>query len=87
VRALRELRWQFPGSNFVFTTERGGPFIADAINRLIKRTGSRAKLPAVHAHMLRRACGYALAMPATTRAAFRIGPAIDRSSTRRATLN
>jgi integrase len=43
-------------------TERGGPFTADAVNRLIKRIGERTGLPfQVHAHMLRHACGYAMA--------------------------
>jgi hypothetical protein len=32
VRALRELRCQFPDSAFVFATERGGPFTPDGIN-------------------------------------------------------
>jgi hypothetical protein len=41
----------------------------------------------VHAHMLRHACGYALANAATTRGGLRIGSAIDRSSTRRAARN
>jgi type 1 fimbriae regulatory protein FimB/type 1 fimbriae regulatory protein FimE len=61
VRALRELRRQSPDATFVFATERGGPFTADAINRHVKRIGWRAGLPAVHAHMLRHGCGYALA--------------------------
>lgn len=62
VRALRELRRQFPDSAFVFATERSGPFTPDAINRLIKRIGERAKFAfPVHAHMLRHGCGYALA--------------------------
>jgi integrase len=62
IRALRELRRQFPDSAFVFATERGGPFTADAVNRLIKRIGKRADFPFLaHAHMLRHACGYALA--------------------------
>src|SRR5580704_4154059 len=62
VRALRELRRQFPDSAFVFATERGGPFTADAVNRLIKRIGERAGFSfQVHAHMLRHGCGYALA--------------------------
>jgi integrase len=56
MRALRELRRQFPDSAFVFATERGGPFTPDAINRLIKRIGERAG-----AHMLRHAYGFALA--------------------------
>ena len=45
LRALRELRRQFPDSPFVFATERGGPFTADAINRQIKTIGKRAGLP------------------------------------------
>jgi integrase len=62
VRALRELRRQFPDSAFVFATERGGPFTSAAVNWLIKRIGGRAQMPfPVHAHMLRHACGYALA--------------------------
>lgn len=62
IRALRELRRQFADAQFVFTTERGGPFTTDAINRLIKRIGERAGFPfRVHAHMLRHGCGYALA--------------------------
>src|SRR5271169_7003723 len=42
LRALRELRRQFPDSAFVFATERGGPFTPDAVNRLIKGIGKRA---------------------------------------------
>jgi type 1 fimbriae regulatory protein FimB/type 1 fimbriae regulatory protein FimE len=62
IRALRELRRQFPDSGFVFATERGGPFTPDAVNRLIKRIGERAGFDfQVHAHMLRHGCGYALA--------------------------
>jgi site-specific recombinase XerD len=49
-------------SAFVFATERGGPFTPDAINKLIKRIGARAGFAfPVHVHMLRHACGYALA--------------------------
>jgi type 1 fimbriae regulatory protein FimB/type 1 fimbriae regulatory protein FimE len=60
MRALRELQ-RNTTSAFVFETERGGPFTAGAINRLIKRIGERAGLDfIVHAHMLRHACGYAL---------------------------
>ena len=40
----------------------GGPFTHDPINRLIKRIGARVDFAfPVHAHMLRHACGYALA--------------------------
>jgi integrase len=45
IRSLRELRRQFPDSGFVFATERGGPFTSDAVNRLIKRIGERARMP------------------------------------------
>jgi type 1 fimbriae regulatory protein FimB/type 1 fimbriae regulatory protein FimE len=62
VRAVRELRGQFADSAFVLTSERGDPSTTDAVNRLIKCIGARAGLPIpVHAHMLRHACGYALA--------------------------
>jgi integrase len=55
---LRELQRNTTGA-FVFETERGGPFTADAVNRLVKTIGERAKLPfGVHAHMLRHACGF-----------------------------
>jgi integrase len=61
LRMLRELQRNTEGA-FVFQTERGGPFTADAVNRLVKRIGERAGLPfQVHAHMLRHACGYAMA--------------------------
>ncbi len=61
IRALRELHRQTTGG-FVFETERGGPFTPDAVNRLIKRIAERASFPfQVHVHMLRHACGYALA--------------------------
>jgi len=63
LRALRQLRReQDPASPFVFVTERGAPFTTDALNRLVKRLGEKAKLGLpIHAHMLRHACGYALA--------------------------
>jgi integrase len=59
VRALRKLPRETP---YVFTTERGGQFTADAINRQMTTIGARASLPfPVHTHMLRHGCGYALA--------------------------
>jgi type 1 fimbriae regulatory protein FimB/type 1 fimbriae regulatory protein FimE len=80
---LRELRRQHPDSAFVFATERGGPFTPDAINRLIKRIGERARFAfPVHVHMLRHApAAMRSPMPATTRGRYRIGSAISRSST------
>ena len=63
LRALRKLqREQDPVSPFVFTTERGGPFSVSAFQRFVLRAGEAAGLGfAVHPHMLRHACGYALA--------------------------
>ncbi len=62
LRALRELRRQYPDSDYVFCSERGGPFTEDGYNRQIKRISVAAKLPfPIHSHMLRHACGYALA--------------------------
>jgi integrase len=63
LRALRKLqREQEPKSPFVFTSERGSPFTTAGFARLVERAGASAKLgfPA-HPHMLRHACGFALA--------------------------
>jgi integrase len=63
LRALRRLqREQQPRSPFVFTSEREAPFSTDGFARMIQRAGSEAKLGfKAHPHMLRHACGYALA--------------------------
>jgi integrase len=63
LRALRRLqREQEPKSPFVFTSERGSPFTTAGFARMIERAGVEAKLGLkVHPHMLRHACGYALA--------------------------
>jgi integrase len=62
LRMLTALRKAFPNSGYVFSTERGGPFTPDAVNRLVKLIGKRAGLALpVHFHMLRHSCGYKLA--------------------------
>ena len=63
LRALRRLqRDQDPKSPFVFTSERGAPFSTAGFARMVERAGREAKLPfKAHPHMLRHACGYALA--------------------------
>ena len=62
LRMLTALRREYPDSVYVFTTERGTPFTTDAINRLVKMIGQRARLSLpVHFHMLRHSCGYKLA--------------------------
>jgi site-specific recombinase XerD len=63
LRALRRLqREQGPKSPFVFTSERGSPFTTAGFARLVERAGTAAGLKfKAHPHMLRRACGFALA--------------------------
>jgi site-specific recombinase XerD len=63
LRALRRLqREQEPKSPFVFTSERGALFTTAGFARMIERVGIEAKFGfKVHPHMLRHACGYALA--------------------------
>jgi integrase len=63
LRALRRLqREQEPKSPFVFTSERGAPFTTAGFARMVERAGTGAKLGfKAHPHMLRHACGYALA--------------------------
>ncbi len=62
IRALRRLKREYPDSPFLFSTERRGPLTASAVRKMIARAGERAKLGfPVHPHMLRHACGYALA--------------------------
>jgi type 1 fimbriae regulatory protein FimB/type 1 fimbriae regulatory protein FimE len=65
----RELRWlrrlqreQRPKSAFVFTSERGAPFSARGVHKLIALAGVAAGLSfPTHPHMLRHACGYKFA--------------------------
>jgi site-specific recombinase XerD len=63
LRALRRLkREQEPKGAFVFVSERGTPFTTAGFARMVERAGQEAKLAfKVHPHMLRHACGYALA--------------------------
>lgn len=63
LRSLRRLqRDQEPRSPFVFTSERGAPFTTAGFARMVERVGAAASLSFnAHPHMLRHACGYALA--------------------------
>jgi type 1 fimbriae regulatory protein FimB/type 1 fimbriae regulatory protein FimE len=63
LRALRRLqREQDPKSPFVFTSERGAPFTPAGFARMVERAGKGAMLGfKAHPHMLRHACGFALA--------------------------
>ena len=62
IRALRRLQREQGASPHVFSSERGGPLTPKSFHTLFARIGLRAKMPfPIHPHMLRHACGYALA--------------------------
>jgi integrase len=63
LRALRRLKRESPAhSDFVFVTERGGPFTTTGLAFMMSRVGKKAGLPfKCHPHMLRHAAGYKLA--------------------------
>jgi site-specific recombinase XerD len=59
MRALRALRRD---STFVFVSERGAPFTRAGFAKMVARSGVEAGFTfRVHPHMLRHACGFALA--------------------------
>jgi len=61
LRALRKLERE-RNSPFVFTSERGSPFTTSGFARMLERAGEAAGLGfKAHPHMLRHACGFALA--------------------------
>ncbi len=62
LRVLRKLRRESRENPFVFVSERGAPFSVSGFRRMIERAGRAAGLEIeAHPHMLRHACGYALA--------------------------
>jgi len=62
LRALRRLQRESPSTPFVFVSERGAPFSTAGFARMLERAARNAKLQIkVHPHMLRHACGFALA--------------------------
>jgi integrase len=63
MRSLRKLqREQEPKSPYVFTSERGAPFTTAGFARMVERAGEAAGFKfKAHPHMLRHACGFALA--------------------------
>lgn len=62
LRALRQLRRDWPEGPYLFNSERGGPMSASNVRKLLTRAGTLAKLGLpIHPHMLRHACGYKLA--------------------------
>lgn len=66
IRQLRRLKAEDASVEFVFVTERRSPFTRAAFQRLVERTGVKAGMGVwCHPHMLRHACGYALANKGT----------------------
>jgi site-specific recombinase XerD len=63
VRALRALMPDGQRTSpYVFVSERGAPFTTAGFGKMVARLGVAAKFKfAVHPHMLRHACGFALA--------------------------
>ncbi|MGH6983149.1 MAG: tyrosine-type recombinase/integrase [Stellaceae bacterium] len=63
LRALRRLQRERAGASpFVFVSERDAPFTTAGFARMIERAGRVAGFGyKIHPHMLRHACGYALA--------------------------
>jgi integrase len=62
LRALRRLQRESETSPFVFVSERGSPFTTAGFARMVERAAATAGLEIkAHPHMLRHACGYALA--------------------------
>ena len=62
MRALRRLQRESEAGPFVFITERGAPFTTAGFARMMERAAKSAGLGIkVHPHMLRHACGFALA--------------------------
>lgn len=62
MRALRRQQRESPPSPWVFVSERGSPLTPTAFSKMIERAAAKAKLRIkAHAHMLRHACGFALA--------------------------
>ena len=62
LRALRQLKRDWPDTPYLFVSERGGPMTGSNVRKLVSRVGLQAKLPfPAHPHMLRHACGFKLA--------------------------
>jgi len=62
LRALRQLKRDYPETDYVFMTERKAPITGDTVRKIISRAGVVAQLGfSVHPHMLRHSTGFKLA--------------------------
>lgn len=66
LRLLRALKRDSSGQPWIFMSERGTPLNDDTVRKIVKRAGEVAEFDfPIHPHMLRHACGYALAAKGT----------------------
>jgi integrase len=62
IRALRQLRRDYPGTPYLFFSERQGPLTTATVRKIVARAGHLAGISfRVHPHMLRHAAGFYLA--------------------------
>lgn len=62
LRALRQLKRDYPDSTYVFISERNAPLTARTIHHIIARAGEQADFDfTIHPHMLRHSTGFYLA--------------------------
>ena len=62
LRALRQLKRDYPDTQYVFVSEHKAPLSTRSIRHIVARAGKLAGIPfSVHPHQLRHACGYYLA--------------------------
>jgi type 1 fimbriae regulatory protein FimE len=62
LRALRQLKRDYPDTQYVFVSERKAPLSTRLVRHIIARAGRLAGIEGkVHPHQLRHACGYYLA--------------------------
>ena len=62
LRALRQLKRDYPDTQYVFVSERKAPLSTRSVRHIVARAGRLAGIEGrVHPHQLRHACGYYLA--------------------------
>jgi integrase len=62
LRALRQLKRDYPDTQYVFVSERKAPLSTRSVRHIVARAGESAGIEGrVHPHQLRHSCGYYLA--------------------------
>lgn len=62
LRALRQIKRDYPETQYVFVSERKAPLSTRTIRHIVARAAEKAGISEpVHPHQLRHACGYYLA--------------------------